>query len=84
MRHVLLYTKPGCHLCDEALKLLLSLGEALGQPLEVEEINILEDSALYARYRYRIPVIVIDPGQEGATLYAPVRPSDLRAALVRR
>lgn len=79
MRRVILYTKPGCHLCDDALDLLLDIDDELGGKLCIEQVNILQDPALYARYRSSIPVIRIEP--DGPTLYAPIDEADLRRAL---
>ena len=81
MRRITLYTKPGCHLCDEALDLLLTLGDELDDKLDIKEINILQGPELYARYRHTIPVITIDPDVDGPALYAPITPSALRQAL---
>jgi glutaredoxin len=81
MRQITLYTKPGCHLCDEALDLLLMLGDELDEKLDIEEINILENPELYARYRHTIPVITIDPQADGPGLCAPITASALRQAL---
>ena len=53
-----LYSKPGCHLCEEVRALLDEL-----QPeyqFEVEEIDITSDQDLFARYRYDIPVLLRD------------------------
>jgi len=50
------YTKPKCSLCDKARKLLNRLKEQY--PLNVEEVNILDDPALYERYKYEIPVLL--------------------------
>jgi thiol-disulfide isomerase/thioredoxin len=80
-RRIILYTKPGCHLCDDAHQLLLELGEEISGKLRIEEINILEDPALYARYRHAIPVIVVDPDSGGPSLHAPITRSVLRQAL---
>lgn len=52
------YRKPGCSLCDEALELLADA--RAGFDFTVETHNILEDEALFAKYRYRVPVVVID------------------------
>ena len=52
-----LYTRPGCHLCDDAADLLERYG------LEVERVDIDQDAALRARYDTCVPVVVID-GQE--------------------
>jgi glutaredoxin len=50
-----LYTRPGCHLCDDLRLLLQELQPAIGFALE--EIDITRDAALFARYRYDIPVL---------------------------
>lgn len=81
MRRIIFYTKPGCHLCDEAFDLLLMLGEELVEKLSIEQISILEDPELYTRYRHTIPVIAIDPDQDGPILFAPITASNLRRAL---
>jgi len=78
MTKITFYTKPGCPLCDEALDLLLALGDELGIELAVHEINILKDAELYARYRYTVPVIAV---QDGPTLMPPIGAADLRRAL---
>ena len=58
MMEVVLYTKPGCCLCDTA-KAQLSKLRAV-QPFHLREVNILEDSAAYAQFHEEIPVIFID------------------------
>ncbi len=52
------YRKPGCALCDEALDLLDDARARFA--FTVEPHNVLEDGALFAKYRYRVPVLVID------------------------
>ena len=54
---VQIYTKPGCSLCEEARDLLAEAKKDVA--LEVEEIDIYSQQALFDRYRYRIPVIRI-------------------------
>jgi glutaredoxin len=56
--HVVLYTRPGCHLCDEAKREMRSANCA--DHYVLEEINIDDDPALHERYRYEIPVITIN------------------------
>ncbi len=58
MAVVTLYTKPGCHLCDEARDSLLRVQQ--GQPFDLEEINIAADAGLLAEYGEQIPVILIN------------------------
>ena len=48
--------------------------------LEVDEVNILDDPALYEAYRNDIPVVKIEDGRLG-TLSAPIDEAGLRAAL---
>ena len=74
--HVVLYTKPGCHLCTDALALLRELrGEFR---LTLDEVDITADGALFKKYFDQIPVLVID---QRTTLTAPIRTQDVRAAL---
>jgi hypothetical protein len=81
MQRIVLYTKPGCHLCEEALDLLLDLCAAVQMHAVVEEVNILDDPVLYERFRHAIPVIAIDPEAAGPTLCAPITAPTLRQAL---
>jgi len=60
---LLIYRRPGCHLCDDAE---LLLRDELAQraraglaPVEVEHVDISADPELEARYRRRIPVFAI-------------------------
>ena len=54
---LVLYSRPGCHLCDDARVVL----ERIGEPFD--EIDIESDDELLKRYLERIPVIALD-GQE--------------------
>lgn len=56
--HVVFYTKPGCHLCEDALREIVRAGCA-GQ-FTFEEIDILSDPELLRRYGTEIPVVLID------------------------
>ena len=56
---VVLYARPGCHLCDEARELILEIG-ARTNGFELREVDIETDDALLAAYLDRIPVIEID------------------------
>jgi glutaredoxin len=58
MRDVVLYTKTGCCLCDDAKEALALAREQIDFALR--EIDIESDPALYAAHRYDIPVIEID------------------------
>lgn len=56
--NVTLYTRPGCHLCEEAKAEILAAG--CNGEYVLEEVNIDTDPALKERYRWEIPVILIN------------------------
>jgi glutaredoxin len=56
------YSKPGCHLCDEAVAVLTRLQAELG--FELAELDISSDERLHRAYFDRIPVIRTDDGEE--------------------
>ena len=51
---VILYTRQGCHLCEDAKAVLVRHG------LSVEEVDIDQEPDLKARYHECIPVVAID------------------------
>jgi hypothetical protein len=55
---VILYSKHGCHLCEVMKKEMTKADCA--ELYELEEINIESHAELLARYRYDIPVLMID------------------------
>ena len=57
-RHVVIYTRPGCHLCDEA-KQAIAAAHCFDE-YTLEEINIESDPDLLRSYRNDIPVITIN------------------------
>lgn len=60
-----LYGKPGCHLCEDAARLLAGLAAEFGW--DITERDITTDPALEERFRYLIPVVEVD----GAVLVYP-------------
>ena len=58
---MIVYSRPGCHLCDEA-KLTIQTASCDDQ-FTLEEVNIESDPNLLRKYKYDIPVVTID-GQE--------------------
>jgi len=75
---VTLFTKPGCHLCDDARAVIEEVCAELGE--SYEEISILDRPDLPARYAEEIPVTLVDGKQHDFWRVDPVR---LRAALAR-
>ena len=51
---VILYTRRGCHLCDDAKRLLAKQG------LTPQEVDIDADPEFLRRYNECVPVVVID------------------------
>ena len=76
IRTVRFFTKPGCHLCEQAEELLEEIaGEC---PMDLEMIDITEDMDIFDRYRYEIPVIAVEGG---GTASGRITEADLRRVL---
>ena len=58
MPQVVLYTRPGCHLCDEVRQQLDALGSELA--FSVDEVNIESEPALRVRYGHDVPVVTVE------------------------
>ncbi len=50
-----LYSKPGCHLCDEMKTDLLKITS--GTDIQIVEVNINSDEQLAEKYGARIPLL---------------------------
>jgi glutaredoxin len=61
MHRVVLFSRPGCHLCDVARDTLRQVRERT--PFAFEEIDIERDDELELEYGIRIPVVEVD-GEE--------------------
>lgn len=75
---LVLYSRPGCHLCDEARAAIeLLLGDRRARGLAVPafvERDIEADEDLHRRFLERIPVVELGPGRlELATSVARLR-----------
>jgi hypothetical protein len=55
-----LYSRPGCHLCDEMKAVVKRTASGLQAPIAIDEIDISTDPALEARYGLEIPVLLVD------------------------
>lgn len=75
-KRIVLYGKPGCHLCELAYQLARGLLPA--DELLVEKIDITSDPFLYEKYHDKIPVLVVN---NRVTLFAPIRTVEVRQAL---
>lgn len=59
---VKLYSKPGCHLCENAKAALEGLEKQF--PYSLQEFDITQDPVIFEKYRYLIPVMIIDDAIE--------------------
>ena len=50
-----LYSTSHCHLCDQAESLLIKLNDEY--KFEYQLIEIVDDTNLYSRYQFKIPVL---------------------------
>jgi glutaredoxin len=58
---VTLYTRPGCHLCNEARAVVSRVCEELGESFT--EVDVTTDGDLLDRYGEEIPVTLVDGRQ---------------------
>ena len=58
MTRVVVYTKPGCHLCDDACEAVARIAADVGA--DWEPLDITGDDALMAQWAEFVPVIVVD------------------------
>jgi hypothetical protein len=58
VKRVVLYAKPGCHLCDEARAVVADVRTR--HAFELEEVDISTDPELHRSYGERIPVLELD------------------------
>ena len=58
---VRLYSRPGCHLCDDARAVIARVCAELGE--EYDEVSIDADAALVERFGEEIPVTFVDGRQ---------------------
>jgi glutaredoxin len=77
-----LYTKPGCHLCDQARLVVETVvsqfrsvhaGVAANIQVQIYETNILEDQELLNLYGEEIPVLQINGQTHGFWRIDPIR-----------
>jgi glutaredoxin len=59
MATVVVYSRPECHLCEEAISQIVALHEQ-GYRFELHEVDIESHDLLLRRYLERIPVVEVD------------------------
>jgi glutaredoxin len=76
---ITIYSRPGCHLCDEMKAIVQRV--ALSTPLAIEEVDISTDAELERLYGLEIPVLFV-AGKKVAKYR--VTEADLRRVLTGR
>jgi glutaredoxin len=61
MHRVVLFARPGCHLCDVAREVVEAVRTRV--PFQFDEVDIEADEVLELEYGIRIPVVTVD-GEE--------------------
>ena len=62
IKSLILYSTEGCHLCENAERLLRSMPELRRTTVDV--VDIVDDDALVSRYGTTIPVLATEAGAE--------------------
>jgi hypothetical protein len=83
--------KPGCHLCDDARLVVNTVaaefkaahtGVNASVQIRVEEVDILEDDSLFAKYSEEIPVLLVNGMVHNYWRIDPIRLRDALENLV--
>jgi glutaredoxin-like protein DUF836 len=56
--HLTIYSRPGCHLCDEMKAVVRRVARHVA--LDLEEVDISGDPDLESRYGLEIPVLMVE------------------------
>lgn len=73
---VKVYSRQGCHLCEDAIAIVAQVCEAAGETFTVVDVDT--DPALQAQFHDEVPVVHVDGETVG---FWRIRPEALRAAL---
>ncbi len=77
---VVLYSRPGCHLCEEARDALLTL-HADGLRFELHEVDIESSEILHRKLLELIPVVEVDGVRVSELMFDDEAADALRARL---
>ena len=55
-----LYSRPGCHLCDEMKLVVQRVARSASEPVTLEVVDISTDAGLETRYGLEIPVLLVN------------------------
>jgi glutaredoxin len=77
-KRVVVLTRPGCHLCDQAVEVVAAVCAETGDEYAVLDVD--SDPELQQRYTDQVPVTFVDGAQHD---FWRVDPARLKAALLR-
>lgn len=60
MIQLTIYSRPGCHLCDDMKAIVTRVAASWREPIGIDEVDISTDPGLEARYGIEIPVLLVD------------------------
>lgn len=66
MKTLILYSKPGCHLCEGLQEKLATL------PVQLEVRDITQNQSWFQKYQYEIPVLCYVEGAAGSSSETPL------------
>jgi c-di-GMP-related signal transduction protein len=72
MADVVVYSRPECHLCEEALEQIVAL-HGDGYRFNLHEVDIESNDLLLRRYLERIPVVEVDGAVVSELVFEPSR-----------
>ncbi|MFB6256678.1 MAG: glutaredoxin family protein [Haloplanus sp.] len=75
---VTVYTRDGCHLCDEAIETIERVTASLPRPVTLETVDVDADAELREQYGERVPYVTVNGRPQ---FKYRVDPDDLRALL---
>ncbi|MBI4483686.1 MAG: glutaredoxin family protein [Acidobacteria bacterium] len=78
MHKLVLYSRPGCHLCEEARATLERARREI--PFDFQEVNIEKSAELQAEFGEQIPVLFVDGRKK---FKYRIDPKKLRRVLLR-
>jgi glutaredoxin len=79
MTALTIYSRPGCHLCDEMKDVVQRVAQSI--PLQLEEVDISQSRDLEEKYGLEVPVLLVD-GKKAAKYR--IGEEDLRRILAGR
>jgi glutaredoxin len=79
--HLTIYTRAGCHLCDDMKAIVARVAGAPSHAIAIDEVDISSDPDLEERYGQEIPVLFVN-GRKAAKYR--ITESELRKILAAR